>query len=105
MNVDGEGLQGGDVHDLWPLRAEVTVVVGPVQAVDADQKCSKGLAGTGWSRDQRVPAGGDLSPAASLRRGGPLRKPLPEPGPNGRMEGSDHSGQLYRHPRTSGDAL
>ena len=44
MDVDGEGLQWRDVHDLWPLGTEVTVVVRPVEAVDADQEGSEGLA-------------------------------------------------------------
>ena len=94
MDVDGQGFQGRHVDDLRSLREGRSVLMSPIQPVDADQERGEGLAGAGGSRDQCVPARGDLTPASSLWQGRPVREPSLEPDTNGGMEAIDHPGTL-----------
>src|SRR5215469_2076839 len=89
-DVDREGLQRRDVDNLRAVLWVVACFVRAVNAVYADQECSKGLPGSSWGRDQRVPASCDLRPAFSLRGRRPSRKPPLEPRSNSRMERVQH---------------
>src|SRR5438876_12314758 len=90
MNVHGQGLQGGDVHDLRSTLESRAGPVRAVQAVDAHEEGSQRLARARGGRYQGVPAGSDLTPPFRLRLGWPCRKTALEPLTNGWVKGLEH---------------
>ena len=90
VDVHSQGLQRRDVDDLGAVARNGSGLLGPVQAVDADEEGGQGLPRAGGGRDQRVPAGGDLHPARGLGRGRPVGEPSVEPGSDGGMEQVEH---------------
>ncbi len=86
-DVDREGLQGRDVDDPGDVGDGLACVVGPVEAVDADQEPGQRLSGPGGGRDQGVDPLGDVDPTLGLGPGRAVREPPPEPFCDRRVEG------------------
>jgi hypothetical protein len=91
VDVDRQGLQGGDVDHLGSAQETHTSLVVSVQPVDAHQERRERLARAGRRRDQRVAARGDLFPASRLRRGRAVREAALEPRADCRVEHLKHA--------------
>ena len=89
-DVDSQGLERRDIHDLGAIAKIAALLVRAVDPVDADEKCGQRLARAGGRRYQGVGACRDFRPAARLRRGWPGRKPAFEPCAHGRVERVKH---------------
>ena len=98
-DVDRERLQRRDVDDPRGACDLVALLVGAVEAVDADEEAAEGLARSGGRGDQRVVAGRDVRPALGLGRGGPLGEAPPEPLRDGRVEPGQGGVRVTADPR------
>ena len=83
FDIDGEGLDGGDIEDAAALVARRDG--GEHEAVDAPQKGGEGFAGAGGGEDEGGFAAGDGGPAELLGPGGSGEDGV-EPGADGRVE-------------------
>ena len=92
MDVDGQGLQGAQVHDACDALDVLAGLVRVIESVDGGEESGERLARAGRSADQRVPPGGDRGPASGLGLGWPVRESSLEPGADGGVKAVEYRG-------------